>query len=253
MAKTTPIITMAELAVLSKLQERREKESASFALADLSILDLETDSVEIRWATTGQKARIEAATIRFRDIHAEGRGSKRSSRRRTRTPPSSEIQSNVPKPETRKRKRTQTEPGGSQESNTSKDSTNVSSIVTAESDTKESWKSTASSDNEELDGSDDEAVVLRMLKKKKRMQTKSKIGKFAAHETQKKPEQRSDSSSAPTQVSGKISGSKGNRKQNDASNGDRSDVEEFGVTPLDNGKTNMTNFLKMKRFFSKFL
>lgn len=257
--KTDHMAVLEDPVVLSKLKERREKESASFALADLSILDLATGNVQIRWATTGQTDRVEAATIRFRDLDTEGRGSKRSSRRTTRTPSSSEAQIHALKPETRKRTRTRTLSGGSQQSNhTSKDSTVFSSIVTAESDTKESWtnapESTSSSDDddddEDFDSSDDEAVVLRM-KRQKRKRMKLKQRSFAAPKIRKKKEQKSDSSSEPTLVSGNIPGNKGTRKQNDTINGDRGHSQEFGVAPPDNGKTNMTNFLEMKRIFLK--
>lgn len=246
--KTDHMAILEDPAVLSKLKERREKESASFALADLSILDLATGNVHIRWATTGQTDRVEAATIRFRDLDAEGRGSKRSSRRTTRTPPSSEAQIHVPKSETRRRTRTRAG---------SKDSTIVSSIVTAESDTKETWKNTTEStslsdDNdydedfdEDFDSSDDEAVVLRM-KRQERKRMKLKQGHFAAPKIRKRTEQKSDSSSAPTRVSGNILGKKRTRKQNDTGHS-----QEFGVAPPNNGKTNMTNFLQMKRIFFK--
>lgn len=207
--KTDHMAILEDPVVLSKLEERRKSES--FSLADLSVLDLGIESVSIRWATTGQKAEVEASTIRFRDLQAEGRGSKRSSRRRE-APQSEAVQSNNSVTTTQKRKRKRNEQAGSKKSNSSKSkgSTNVSSIVTADS-IPDTLASSDEVDSANFDSSDS---------KKKRKTSKT---------------------------------SRKKRKQNETNFGDRGDLGTDEVAPPNNGKTNVSNFLRMKQFFSSFL
>ncbi len=252
--KTDHMAILEDPAILSKLKAMRETES--FSLADLSILDLATETVAVRWATTGQKDTIEPSTIRFRDLQAEGRGSKRSSRRRAASQPLPEAPANPVG--TRSRKRQRNEPGGLEQSKSTKDSTNVSSIVTTNS--KDSWNSTIETsvsnddddndDNEDayFDSSDDEAVARRMKKKiqervnaNKEQRTAERI-QYSEETNYKTNNKKKARTLAPAHASGK-----------DRIYGDRDDLEKDGVAPPNNGKTNMANFLKMKRFFSKLL
>lgn len=77
--------TLEDPAVLSKLEELRNESPSSFSLSELSILNLVSDKttgVAVRWISYNYKETVEASTIRFRDLEAEGRGSARASRRR---------------------------------------------------------------------------------------------------------------------------------------------------------------------------
>lgn len=207
--KTDHMAILEDAVVLSKLEEERKSES--FSIEDLSILDITTTSVAIRWATTGQKAEVEASTIRFRDLQAEGRGSKRSSRRREAPQPEA-TPSNTSVKTAQKRKRKRNEQAGSKKSNSSKSkgSSNVSSIVTADS-IPDTLASSDDVDSANFDSSD------------------SKRKKKTSKASRKK------------------------RKQKDTNYGDRSDLGTDEVAPPNNGKTNVSNFMRMKQFFSSFL
>lgn len=76
-------------AVLSKLQRTRKEMPLSSSLSDIHFVDLvakRTTKVAVRWTSTNYKETVEASTIRFRDLEAEGRGSARGGRRARRRP-----------------------------------------------------------------------------------------------------------------------------------------------------------------------
>ena len=92
--KTDHMAVLTDPTVLARLKEKQNESlkqasssqaplSSSFSLSSLLILDLVahgTLPVGVRWSSTNQKDTVEASSIRFRDLEAEGRGSARSGR-----------------------------------------------------------------------------------------------------------------------------------------------------------------------------
>jgi len=218
--KTDHMATLDDPVVFSKLKEKRDEMSSSpsFSITSLSITDLidpEKLNVGIRWTSTNAKDNVESSSVRFRDMEAEGRGSKRgerSSRQRQATQttqPQAPIVSKKrkrkavatksvdvptlvkPKSKVASRKQNRNNESGSTYSSTSfsisdfrdDDDTLDSSVLnpsthslegpgkTNENDMGSSHSSKEEPkpmnfDDEDFDSSDDEAIVMRMKRKK---------------------------------------------------------------------------------------
>jgi len=247
--KTDHMATLEDPAVLSRLEEKKKQESSSFSLVGLNILHFLASGeiyVKIRWSSTNQKDKVEASSIRFRDLESEGRPSRR--RRRapeatTQAPQKRKTRSAATETKARKRKRKRIQEEVQPDTTTS---TTNSSIITTEGRddeiderSKPAAEEEASKDlpgpaqievnqepqnalhqeknknivdayDEDFDSSDDEAMVHRMKLKRKAQEASIAPAKQKPNET--KSRRSCNSSSTPSNSSSTTSRKSGQRR-----------------------------------------